>query len=280
MKTTARAPVPFRVPADKLAQIPCPNLRTLVKEGWLTPDKDGVVDVKQLDAALARLGVEGLPKTVLTKAAEGATHAVLAEQLGAQAGGKFNVFRLTGSNLDHAGDTRILRGGFNAQRLDWLLSFAKDGRLGMAEVSRAQKEARNDEPAGFTAKAIGVAELTALVKVYGTKDASGGKSISVDGVRNLYQNARFPDEWRAQLEAGGVAPNQTGLMRLLGGVVEMAFRQLGTPSGRARMGMDLALSRDPQLNQSSAMGLGAGICPAGPPVAMGKKQVDAAHQGN
>jgi hypothetical protein len=268
----------MKITPQQLQQIPCPNLRTLVNEGWLKPDKDGIVEIKELDAALARLGVEGLPKTVLTRGAEKATQAAVAAQLGDMATGKFNVLRLTHSNLDHAGDTRISRGGFNKDRLDWLCSFATNGRIGITEMARAQKEARNDEATSLVGKGLGVAELTALVKVYGTPDATGRKTISVDGVRSLYEHARFPDEWRARLDAQGVSPQKTGLMRLIGGVVDMAFQQIGMSSGRARMGMDLALGRDPQLNQTSAMGLAAAICPAGPPAVMAKKDVDASHQ--
>lgn len=269
--------VPLKITQQQLQSIPCPNLRTLVNEGWLTPDKDGIVDLKQLDAALARLGVEGLPKKILVSGAESATHDVVASQLGDMATGKFNIFQLTHSKLDHAGDTRILRGGFNKERLDWLVSFASNGRLGMAELAKAEKEARNDEPTTLREKGLGVAELTALLKVYGTPDASGKKSISVDGIKSLYENAKFPDEWRARLSTDGVSPQKTGFLRLLGGIVDMAFRQIGTAAGRGRMGMDMATGKDPQVNQTSAMGLAAGICPAGPPVAMARKQVDVAH---
>lgn len=275
-------PTAYRVSKEQLQSIPCPNLRTLVNEGWLTPDKDGIVDIKQLDAALKKLGTEGLPHKILTRGAESATKEVVAQQLGDAGKGKFNIFRLTGSTLDHKGDTRVLRGGFNAERMEWLLSFAnKDGRIGMAEASRAQKAAAEGDPLGsssFRDRALGVAELTAIVKVYGTIDKNGQKSISAEGVRNLWEHSKFPDEWRAQLEkAGGVNPAKTGLLSLLSGVVEMAFRQIGMTSGRARMAMDMSLGRDPQLNMTSAMGLAAGVCPAGPPVAMAKKQVDNAH---
>lgn len=275
------AAVNNQVTREQLQSIPCPNLRTLVNEGWLTPDKDGLVDLKQLDTALQRVGAGTIPRKVLVNGAHGATAEVVAQQLGELGQGKFNIYRLNGSNLDHAGDTQTLRGGFNQARLDWLLSYANNGRLGMAELSRAQQDAAKAEPTVFRDRALGVVEITALLQIYGTKDASGKKSISTDGITNLFKNARFPDEWRAQLKTdkAGAAANvdQTGLMRLLGGVVDMAFRQIGTSAGRALMGVDLAAGRDPQLNQSSAMGLGLGLCPAGPPVATAKKAAQDAH---
>jgi hypothetical protein len=273
-----RAASSTRISAEKLQSIPCPNLRALVNEGWLKPDDTGLVDLKDLDAALNRLGVEPLPRKVLVTGAERATHEAVAEQLGAQAKGAFNIFRLTDSFLDHAGDTRVLRGGFNKDRLDWLLSFANEqGRLGIAEMARAQKEARTDEKTKFFDKAVGVAELTALVKVYGTPDATGRKSISVDGVRSLYEQARFPDEWRARMQADGTSPQRTSMARLIGGIVEMAFAQVGTAAGRARLGMELSTSKDTPLSNTSAIGLANALCPAGPPVATPKTQTDRAH---
>jgi hypothetical protein len=267
---------------EQLQAIPCPNLRTLVNEGWLTPDKNGLVDLKQLDAALARLGTTSIPRAVLVGGAKKATAENVAREFGDMASGKFNILRLNGSNLDHAGDTQILRGGFNKGKMDWLLSYANpQGRLGMAELARAQADAAKAEPTVFRDRALGVAELTALLRVYGTRDASGNKSISAEGMKDLFQNSKFPAEWRAQLQtsnAGAVTnTNKTGVLSLLTGVVDMAFRQIGTAAGRALMGMDLAAGRDPQLNQSSAMGLGLSMCPAGPPVAAAKKQGNDAH---
>jgi hypothetical protein len=273
-----RAPTSTRISPEKLQSIPCPNLRTLVNEGWLKPDDTGLVDLKDLDVVLNRLGFEALPRKVLANGAEKATHEAVAEQLGAQATGAFNIFRLTGSSLDHAGDTRVLRGGFNAERLDWLVSFANEqGRLGIAEMARAQKEARTDEQTKLFDKVAGVAELTALVKVYGTPDVNGRKSISVDGVRSLYEHARFPEEWRSRLQTDGTSPQRTGMARLIGGIVEMAFAQIGTAAGRARLGMGLSTGKDTPLANTSAMGLAQAMCPAGPPVGTPKTQADTSH---
>jgi hypothetical protein len=276
-----------KISQENLNKIPCPNLRTLVNEGWLTPDKDGLVDLKQLDQALTRLGVEGLAKKTLVDGAGKATAEAVAEQFGGMAAGKFNIYKLYGSNLDHEGDTRVLRKGqVDMERLDWLCSFAnKDGRMTLSSIAPGQKEAAADEKSGLRAKLLGLAELTALIRVYGTPDKNGEKSISVDGLRKLYAESKFPDEWRARLTKDkngveGVSPQKTGLWRLLTGVISMAFNQIGTSSGRAKMGMDMSLNRDPQLNQTSAMGLGAGICPAGPPTALPKNQAEQAHGAN
>jgi hypothetical protein len=274
-------PTAFRIPPETLATIPCPNLRALVNEGWLTPDAQGNVDLKQLDDALKRLGVEALPRKVLVDGGEQATRDIVAGMLGAAAVGKFNVYRLNGTALDHAGDTGTLREGFHKERLKWMCSFADDhGRIGMAEIAAVQKAARQREPTGLRDKLLGIVELTALVKVYGTPDARGQRSISVDGLRSLYEHARFPDEWRNNLatdSTGATSTQKTGVMRMLGGVVEMAFRQLGTPSGRARVALETALGKDTALQTTSAAGLAAALCPAGPPVATAKGHVETAH---
>jgi hypothetical protein len=279
-----QAYVPGTFDRSKLAQIPCPNLRTLVNEGWLTPDANGLVELDQLNKALERLGVEGLPKKVLVGGAQKATAKAVAERFGEMANHTFNIYALTGSNLDHPGDTRILRGGFNPERLEWLLSFAnEDGRIGIKELAPAQKEAVNDEDGKIRDRILGVAELTALCKVYGTIDQNGEKTLSREAVRSLYEESRFPDEWRAQLEKseklGTVNPQKTGLFSLLGGVLRMAYEQIGTATGRAKEGMNVALGRDRQIDQTSAIGLGNGMCPAGPPVSKSKASAEQAHGG-
>ncbi len=283
-----RPPPPFRPEAGKVSQeqlnkIPCPNLRTLVNEGWIKIDKDGLADVGNIDEAFKRLGLSSLPRQALVKGGESATAAAVQEQFGHMVSGKINLFRLTGSVIDHAGDTQVLRGGApNKARLEWMLGFAnKDGRFGKAEIAELQRSAATSEPATLRDRAIGVAELTAIFQVYGTKDASGKKSLSKEGVTDLWQNSRFPEEWRAQLKSDGVGgvtnANQTTTLSLIAGVVGMAFRQIGTAAGRALMGIDMATGRDPQLNQTWAMSLSQS-CPAGPPTAASKKDVDASHQ--
>lgn len=232
--------VPGTFDPAKLAQILCPNLRTLTNEGLLTPDKDGWVEIKQLTQALEYVGVAGLPKKVLAGGAEKATATLLAEQFGANAKGKFNVYRLAGTNLDHVGDTRILRNGFDQGRLDWLLSFANaEGRLGIRELAGAQEETRKDEQADFRASALGVAELTALCLVYGING-----SLSAESVTSLYRDARFPAEWLAAFKAKGSAPNHVALGQLFGGVTEMAARQTFGHTGTSHLGVANATSGD------------------------------------
>ena len=63
------------------------------------------------------------------------------------------------------------------------------------------------------------------------------------------------------------------ILKLIAGVVDMSFRQVGTVTGRALMGAYNAVGRTLGLDQTSATGLGGSMCPAGPPAAQSKKTV-------
>jgi hypothetical protein len=248
----------IRLPAHQdpqLRQIPCPVLRTLVNEGRLTPDAQGQVDLAQLNTALEQIGVGGIVRKVLVGGAHGQGKEQAARFLTKTADSTFNILRLTGGSLDHAGDTRILRGGFNEERLKWLVSFSSDGkRLSIDDVARAQKAARTEEPAGFRGALLGVAELCAVMLVFGTPDARGVKGISNEALTSLYRDAKIPP---------GFEPRSVGGLELVATMAKVAFTQAFTTSGRATMGMDKALGREELLDRTSAKGLQSAMCPAG-----------------
>lgn len=268
---------------ELLASIPCPNLRTLANEGWLKVDAKGYVDLDHLHTTLGRVGTEGLPQKALVRGAQKATAEYVAKQLDDMATGKFNIFQLRGSNLDHPGDTRILRKDFDPDRLDWMLSFANaNQRIGNKEMAMIQKIAAQEEPTKLLHRILGVAELGALVAVYGTKDASGYRSISTEGVRSLYGPSRFPEEWKQKLvntTEGPANPDKVGLFKLLRSLIEIAYRQATTTSGQARMGADLALGRERPLDDASAAGLKTSMCPFLGAKPASKKETDQIHGG-
>lgn len=268
---------------ELLAKIPCPNLRTLANEGWLKIDKDGYVDLGHLHTVLGRVGTAGLPQKVLVVGAQKATADYVAKQLGDMATDRFNIFQLRDSNLDHPGDTRVLRKDFDADRLNWMLSFANaNQRIGNKEMAMIQKIAAQEEPTKLRDRILGVAELGALVAVYGTKDATGYRSISAEGVRSLYEKARFPEEWKSKLVStteGPANPDKVGLFKLVGGLIEIAYRQATTTSGQARMGADLAFGRERRLDDSSAAGLKTSMCPFLGAKPAPKKDTDQVHGG-
>lgn len=268
---------------ELLAKIPCPNLRTLANEGWLKIDKDGYVDLDHLHNVLGRVGTTGLPQKVLVGGAQKATAEYVAQQLGEMATGKFNIFQLRGSNLDHPGDTRILRENVDPARLDWMLSFANPNqRIGNKEMATIQKIAAKEEPTKLFDRILGVAELGALVAIYGTKDANGYRSISAEGVRSLYEKARFPEEWKAKLvqtTEGPANADKVGLFKLVGALIDIAYRQATTTVGQARMGADLAFGRERRLDDSSAAGLKTSMCPFLGAKPAPKNQTDQIHGG-
>jgi hypothetical protein len=205
-------------------------------------------------------------------------HRVVATVMGEAASGTFDVLRWADSALDPAGDTRSLRGGLQRNRLDGLC-FPADcrGRLGMPELARAPQEARNEEPMTVVDKTRGVVELSALLKVEGTPDATGRKSLPVGGVRRLDASAQLLEKWRARLTADGVAPLKTGLAKLRGGVIELAFHQGGTSAGPARTGLATAMGKEVPVANTSRSALASSMCRAGPPASTTKAQAEQAH---
>ncbi|HEY1100524.1 MAG TPA: hypothetical protein VGF99_16405, partial [Myxococcota bacterium] len=244
------------VSTETLQQVPCPVLRTLVNEGRITPNASGVVELRQLDGALKSIGLSGLVRKVLVGGADATRKDHAGALLKTLSSSQFNILKLNGSSLDHVGDTRILRDGApSAERLAWLTSFSRDGKtLTLDDLSAAQKDARQSENAGVKAAALGVAELCALLLVFGTPDSKGKKALGLADLQSLYVDAKFPPGWEVR---------ETNGMDLVVTVAKMAFTQAFTSNGRARLGMDKALERDVALDLSSSKGLQNALCPAG-----------------
>jgi hypothetical protein len=274
---------------EKLNEIPCPNLRMLVNEGFLRPDKDGFVWLTNLEDVLRRVaGKTGLVNKILVGGAGNVTKEVLAKEGAVHLSGihtdKFAIFKLRGSSLDHVGDSRVLRdaAGPSEARLEWFKSFAssEDHRLGFAELAQMQDEASNEPGTGLRGRGLGVLEFAAILRAYGTPSPVDGRpSLSLDGLEQIYIHATLPDEFRAALIANNnQSPNKAGIVQLIGDVTKMLYTQLGTHAGNALAGLFNAADRPGRLDQTSALSLARAICPAGPPVALPKSQADQAHK--
>ncbi len=256
---TSVAPKPFRMDPlvaklndPRAATIPCPVLRTLVGENKLTPDKDGMVDVAQLKSALKGLGLSFAARTGL---AFGAKQNEAGSALRALTTSEFSLYKLAGSDLDHAGDTQILRGGFNEARLDRLLAFSGDGKsISVQDLARAQKEQLAQEKTGARGVVLGVAELAAVLMVFGKPDQDGVKSLLKEDVVSLFRDAKLPK---------GFEPSKVGLMELVGTMSALAYHQHFSTPGRAEAGLNKALGRSEMLDQSSVLGLKSAMCPVG-----------------
>ena len=211
---------------ERADEIPCPMLRTLINEDILPVAADGTVTTKDLNKALKAVGVKFLPRMGLVfgakqaAAAGGGLFATLAAR-------EFNIFSLYGSSLDHTGDTQILRGGFNQEKLDQLLSYSSDGvNISLKDLARAQEDLVAAEP-GKKGQFVGAAELTALLTVFGRNNEEGDKSLRKDEVVTIYKDNRFPKDWKR---------NPVGAFKLAMGIKRFFDHQKDGPDGPSKTG--------------------------------------------
>jgi hypothetical protein len=258
------------------ASVPCPFMATMVNSGKLAVSKDGMVDFDTLKKALAQVGVSFTLREVLVRGTQ-AVESERLEQAGALVKGievnAFDITKLQDTSLMHTGDLGIRRGGFHEERLNWLLGFSSDGKtLTLKDIARAQQAAVKKDP-GFRGHAIGVAELSALVRLFGTKNADGDKCMTKEALTSLFRDAKFPD---------GFDKGSVGAPGLLANMATIAFHQIFSSTGKSAAGLDKAVGRSGPVDQSGVSGLGKAICPAGmrpstPPV--NERELKSLHDG-
>ncbi len=240
--------------ADK---VPCPFMATMVKQGRFQIDADGRVDFDNLRAALKLVGLSLATREILVRGTQSVEKERLAAA-GALVKGmeveSFDITKLHDTSLMHTGDLKIRRGGFKQERLDWLLSFSSDGKtLTVADLARAQAQAVKDDP-GARGHAIGMAELSALLRLFGTRNADGDKCLTREALVSLFKDNELPAGWK---------PKGVGVANVFAGIAGIAFHQVFTTTGRSAASLDKALDRRGPVDQSGATGLGRAICPAG-----------------
>lgn len=169
-------------------EIMCPVLKTGVKEGRLTVDKDG--NASGLNSYLKDdLNVSWALRQLFVKGGKSASDA------SEQPGDTINLRNLRGSNLDHTADSQILRDGFSQERLDLALSFSADGeRLTLADLGKFQQHLLGEEP-GLKGKFVGGMEYAAVVAVFGRTDGEGQRFISNADFVSLFRDNEFPEGW-------------------------------------------------------------------------------------
>lgn len=241
--------------ADK---VPCPFMAAMTKSGQLPMDQDGVVKFDDLRAALKSVGVGFGARELLTRGTKGVEEERLTKAgkllKGMEVEG-FDITQLQHTTLMHTGDLKIRRGGFKQEKLDWLLSFSSDGKtLTFKDLARAQKAAVQADP-GTRGQVIGMAEVSALFRLFGTRNADGDKSLSKDALTRMFRDAEFPTDWKGK--------GSLGLPSVFGNMARMAFHQVFTPSGRAAAGLDKALGNPSPMEGKAATALGKAICPVG-----------------
>jgi len=169
----------------KAESIPCPALLALYNHGMLNPDSEGNVSIKDLDHALALIGVSKSVRDVLVKGAEG-TDSIE---------GSFNLFALRDSKLDHTGSTGVRDPEVSPAKLqDALLRFSEDGKMYSEHFAAAANRAQQIDP-GLKGTATQTVEFRALLEVFGRVDEQGRRYLTTSDVTDLWLHGRFPEGW-------------------------------------------------------------------------------------
>jgi hypothetical protein len=238
-------------------QIPCPVLRTLVMEDAVQVGPDGQVDLDALKKALRGIGANELVATILARGGHGAVP-VKPELLRDASRPELDFYRLRGSSLDHAGDTQILRDpsrAFSPERLDALLALSSDGAtLTLADLAAANKVNVAAEQGGLRDTVFGLAELGALLLIFGKRRDDGVKALKNEDVIALFRDSRLPE---------GFTPGDVGVLDVVGALAKMAFSRTFNTGSRALSGLELATDKPRMVDQTSLEGLKSALCPAG-----------------
>ncbi len=211
----------------KAAEIPCPWWRTVINKDLVKVDADGNVTMKDMRSALKYSGV----RFALREGAVLGVKRVAAQLAGVATGGisgfinvlcmdKINVLDLPKSSLMHTGASGTLRGGFNQENLDQMLSFSSDGkRVTAADLADANKNQVKNDP-GESGRKFGIAEYSILLNVFGKKDEDGQKYMTKEDVTQVFKKNDFPENWEKP---------KVGFISLGKSILGMFERQKETP---------------------------------------------------
>lgn len=191
-------------------KIPCPALLSFYNNGLLRPDEDGNVTTAHLDEVLASVGVGSEVRKALVKGADKTDNIP----------GSFNLFALRDSSLDHNGSTGIRDPEVSPEKLDnALLKFSENGRMYAEHFAAAANLAQLQDP-GFKGSIIQTVEITALLEVFGRVDDSKKRYLTVDDVKGLWIDGKFPKDWQPR------SANDIGVADVTLGVTVIAVRRL------------------------------------------------------
>lgn len=193
--------------ADKIS---CPALLSFYNNGELNPDKDGNVTTSQLDEVLASVGINDKVRKALVKGADNTD----------EIPDSFNLFALRDSKIDHSGSTGVRDPEVNPEKLESaLLSFSENGRMYAEHFAAAANYSQMQDP-GFKGSMIQTAEFTALLEVFGRVDESQKRYVTVDDVKGLWIDGKYPEGWKRR------APDEIGVDDVVSGITEMAIKRL------------------------------------------------------
>ena len=203
--TTAKQPalVPqAAAPATDGAQqkqaVVCPVLASLIASGAVKEDAQGNISLKDITAALGNDDVSKTLQTMLHPIGWSANN--LKDLPGNISGDKFNVEDLRSGALKHPGDSAILTAGqFDESKFQALVSHADNGVMteksfGEAIADNTIRDAKQGQISNgpILGKPASQIEFGALLAAFGTRQPNGQMGISVNDLRNLYQNKQLP----------------------------------------------------------------------------------------
>lgn len=196
-----------RPKADK---IPCPALLSFYNNDLLNPDENGNVSTAQLDDVLESVGLNAKVRGILVKGADKTD----------EVRDSFNLFDLRDSKLDHSGSTGIRDPEINPEKLESaLLRFSENGRMYADHFAAAANYAQQQDP-GFKGGMVQTLEFTALLEVFGRVDEAKKRYLTVDDVRGLWMDGKFPQGWQPRNS------DEIGVDDVVSGVTEMAVKRL------------------------------------------------------
>jgi hypothetical protein len=265
--------------AEHKMEVVCPVLASLVKEGRITMDGKGNINLKQLrDVMVNQMGVSRTMAAALMGTGVFANKP--SDILNNLFNMSMNIKELRGGIIKHPSDSAILtRGKFDEKKFNELTSHAKDGRMTLASFGEAIKAqaGRDANPAtlvkdviptslgpllpdGFDAYVRGVpsamVEFAAVTNIYGKQDPkTGERYIDVGTLRDLYEKKQLPPDSVMQNRPSTGMADLTTTMAQMGW--QMAF---GSAAGEATQSANKVLGNNVKGGDSIA-GAGKVTCP-------------------
>lgn len=204
--------------------IPCPVLGCLIVEGNVAFDPQQRVKVADVARSARQKARMSCPLAfLLTSVGPLANKA--SDYLNNQLHNRFRPYELRGGLLQHPDDTGILIGqGFNQERWDAFVAHSSDGRTFTIEnlVDVVAANTLRDKTSKGVPSAM--AEMGAILHVFGYYDDQGVRRLDIATARDLFQRTRFP--------AGQDKHPKSGLLSFLWLIFRM-FRLL--PAAKRRL---------------------------------------------
>ncbi|MGK0335869.1 MAG: hypothetical protein ACJAYE_001651 [Candidatus Azotimanducaceae bacterium] len=119
--------------------------------------------------------------------------------------GHFNVMEMHQGLIKHSCTSTVLTEGepgvFNEARFQEMIAASADGeRMTSSDFLRYHKKLKSEPGSTFAGGLLNRLEFSILLIFLGDIDGLGSKFMTIDSLRNLYQNARLPHHTKAKFE--------------------------------------------------------------------------------